>query len=1476
MESCVLVEKEEIKSDMMVKIVVIKILLWVICCLPYTLFAQDSKVLSDRMEAVFKTLRAQERKVLVEEYVGAMTSSFLAEEEKVALDSVFYQLQALHVPIVPDLKNYVSCVNGFYRRQEKENLKVWLVGIQNALSAPERKRTLIKSYLESVSSLADRQALYDNNGIQWLFRGKMSWHSEPFRVELQEGDLVCSTHKDSIAIYSTTGVFVIGEDTLKARGGWVKWDGNKEMSAELNRFSVNLKSSSYTADSVLFHYDARYSGPLLGTLKDNALKYVRGKDVPYPEFVSYGIDIEIRDIYKDMYFRGGVTYKGLKFFGIGTEESPAFLHVIPGDSISLKLYSKQFAFDSLRILSGHSAMEIVMNGGEITHSDINFLYTVPQNTLTIKRIGDNSLHLPFKDTYHQILFDMEEIFWPLDSNTLELRMSSRSGLFKATIESLNFFNDDVYDKIQGMDEINPLNGLLKCSLSLKKNTFTIADYAGFVKKPADQLRKQIVLLSYDDFVDYNESKDEVTLKQRLFDYTKARVGKQDYDNIRFFSQPGKSRLNATMDVRNYNLRIVGVEKLMISEARNIFVMPSDRMVLFLKNRDMAFNGKLNAGMFDMYGQNLFFSYDKYAIKLPKVDSTSMYTAGREQNSRGQRVQSLIRDITGEILIDKPDNKSGKKEDSGYPVLNSTGESFVYFDDPDIRNGQYKRDSFYFKIAPYTLKGINDGKGLRYAFSGTLVSNIVSPIQDTLKLQPDNALGLVYQTPDAGLELYRSGRIYNHIELNRKGFRAAGKVEMNKSRFQSDSILMLPSQMLSVTPELRVDAIPNQRPGAYGKKVRINYLSKEGNLQATSTAEPFDVYEGRVRHNGTLMVYESLLDASGKFGLEGAEFHSKLFHLQPERMQSPSTDLNIASVLNKDIRLNTSNVVADIDLVANKGKFVNNAENNKASFTGSRYSCTFESFTWYMKEAYLNIGVEDPELLAKLWKTEDVDRIPKAGRNVFVSTNPLLDSLKFIAPLARYDLRTGDIVCQWVNHVDVANGRFYPDKGDLFIHANGDIREFESGRLLCERRDSTKILNNVKFKLTGRLDFNGSGDYVYVSEEKKRSTIRFTQIGSDTLQQIYAKAELKEDAPLLLNDGFKYKGEVTLQSRHPNLYFSGYVRMTADTAMLNHTWVAVKDYLNSRCIRINLKTENRNDKGGRIYNGIYLYTDRSFKPYAAFLSNRSFYKDDLLAGGEGSLEWLAALKQYIISDTLRDRYYRFRYDPESIAVSSFGKINLDMKIPGITQDVAGHIRYDFMEERLDMTQVLWGVDFTLLSKMEAILLKDFMDKKARDIAMPRDLYEKIYELYGKGAMRVVDKTLKEEVCHIPDFLNQMFVMDSLEITWNEKTHSYVASGPVNVVAMSGKPVGKRMSVKMEFIRNRSENHYHLYIYDDKMWYYFEYSDHSLYTLSSNEEYNTVVRTEKPEKKMVQNQEKETLYTITLCPDSKMERFLKRVK
>ncbi|MEG0795197.1 MAG: hypothetical protein RR397_01625 [Odoribacter sp.] len=83
------------------------------------------------------------------------------------------------------------------------------------------------------------------------------------------------------------------------------------------------------------------------------------------------------------------------------------------------------------------------------------------------------------------------------------------------------------------------------------------------------------------------------------------------------------------------------------------------------------------------------------------------------------------------------------------------------------------------------------------------------------------------------------------------------------------------------------------------------------------------------------------------------------------------------------------------------------------------------------------------------------------------------------------------------------------------------------------------------------------------------------------------------------------------------------------------------------------------------------------------------------------------------------------------------------------------------------------------------------------------------------------------------------------------------------------------MKMELVRMRSGNHFFMYIYNDEFWYYFEYSDRNLFTLSSDTEYNESIKKESADKKVVKNLEKEILYTITLSPDSKKERFIKRI-
>lgn len=1446
------------------------------CHADFRLMAQDAKSLQQTLETIFKSVRVDEKKGLIDDCVEVWTSSFLNEAEKDSVEAVFQQMQQLRLSPAGELKDFAQCVNAFCKRQEKENLNIWLQGLLKAMNMPDKKRTYIKQYLVSTRSVVCEHILYKGASHRWIVEGKAVWQpGNPLRIDFEECEVICKTPKDSICIRPTSGSYVLNENSWQGKGGRVYWTMLDSAYADLSSYRVNLQLSEYTADSVLFYYDKAFDGAIPGQMKDNASKYARNKTKEFPYFVSYATDITIDSIFPYSTYKGGIIYAGEKLSGFGVEGRPASIHIQPNDTLEMFIYSTRFAIDSARVMAGISEMVLPMDSGRLYHPNVHFVYTAHNRTVTIKRQTEQSLYTPFRDDFHRILFGVEVLLWPVDSNYIEMSMNSRSGLFKAEVESLNFFNDNLYDAMQGLDEIHPLNGLHKASVLLQTNEFTVQEYAGLMKKPADQLRKEIISLSFNDFLDYDEKEDKVILKPRLFAYTEARVGKRDYDNIRFDSHPKDSRINAILNLRNFNLKIFGVEKFTISEKKDIYVEPSGETVVMMKNRDMEFSGKLKAGMFDMFGTNLFFSYDRYTVDLTHVDSTGMYLTDRMTKKRGERVNSLIRDVTGDIVIDKPNNKSGKKENPDFPIFHSTKDSYVYFDDSEIRNGVYKRDSFHFIIRPYTLKNINDASKFRYAFSGTMVSNIVPDINDTLILMRDNTLGMVYDTPEKGLALYGEGNLRSRITLSLKGFMADGTVRMNGSRFESPDILMTPDSMMTATPLLAVDSVPGERPQATGKDVNIKYLKQGNNLVAVSTGSPFDIYKGRIQHTGTLFVYKTQMDAAGNLEMKDARLSSRLFHLQDHNILSEHTDLRLSSLGNKNIQLNTYNVKANIDLAQNKGKFMNNEDANKADFPSNHYQCSFKSFIWYMNEAYLNIGIEDEKELHRIWQIDDENRIPDQGKNIFVSTDRNCDSLTFIAPLAKYNLATGDIQCYWVNHIDLANGRFYPDEGKIFIGSNGDIQEFRQGRLLCEMTDKTKMLNNVDLKLKGRYDFNGSGDFDYINQNWQRSVIRFTEIRTDTLRHIYARMNMPADAQFNLNTGITYKGTITLFSKEKNLFFNGYTGLTADNTYLKHNWLKVKTYFIARDIRIPVQIENRNDKDQRIYNGIFLNVDKVVKPYAAFQSNRLFYNDELVIGGQGEMVWSDREKKYVICDTSVARDYRMTYDPSASVVAAYGHLNIALEAPGIYQNAAGNIQYDLKEEKLTIEQALYMLHLPLLGKLEGVLIKEWADKKKKGITVSSGLRSKLTAIYGSREMGSIHKQLDRSANNIPDSLNQTFVFDSLNLEWDIKKKSYVAKGKTFLLTLLRRPVEREMEVKMELIRRRSGNQIYLYLYDGPVWYYFEYNDKVLYTLSSNAEYNEIVRNEKADKKEIRDNEKQLLYTITLCPDSKKERFLKRI-
>ena len=222
-------------------------------------------------------------------------------------------------------------------------------------------------------------------------------------MTFEDATVVCKTPKDSILIYNTRVSYELQGHTMEGNGGRVYWQSEDTLYAELSRYGVDMAVSDYSADSVSFVYERQYDRPLAGKLRDNALKYkVANQEELFPQFISYDTDIKIDSLFPGISFRGGIQYDGMKLSGFSDKERPACVHIAPNDTTHMYVYSTRFSIDTARVVSGTSRMVLPLGSGRFSHPNVNFAYTRKDHTVTVKRISEQSQHLPFRDDYHQI------------------------------------------------------------------------------------------------------------------------------------------------------------------------------------------------------------------------------------------------------------------------------------------------------------------------------------------------------------------------------------------------------------------------------------------------------------------------------------------------------------------------------------------------------------------------------------------------------------------------------------------------------------------------------------------------------------------------------------------------------------------------------------------------------------------------------------------------------------------------------------------------------------------------------------------------------------------------------------------------------------------------------------------------------------------------------------------------------------------
>lgn len=1464
-----------------------------------TTFSGNTEYYSAELKSFMGNNLNDENNNVIELFIEAWNGedSLFSNDEKTVIMQLSRKLIDHNAKPSPHFINFLACTYAFKQDITRENDYItWNKALDHYLSLDDISIHRINHIILSTLNLLKNNAIYISASTVWKcsHAGYKLTFDQELTAEFEQTKLSCYAKRDSIEIKDTKGRVYLMDNKWEGKGGIVTWERGgynpDDVYATIDNYSIDLHRSEYTADSVVFINKVYFEAPLKGTLNDK-VKYNKDKgSATYPQFSSYTKSFSIAGLYNNIDYEGGLSMQGAKLIGTGTAQVPAQIYIYHNDTLRVIASSGYFGFKANEINGRNTSILIKLKKDSIFHPGLTLHYTVANKELILMRGQDYTSKSPYFNSYHNMDMSFEQLTWRMDEPFMRFTASRGSSIGNANFQSVSFFDYNNYLDLQGRDAVHPLISIRSFARKFGWEEFPVRDYAEYLKMPEHVVKQMLMRMSVEGFVFYDNTRERVTIKPRLHDYIAASVNRIDYDVINFPSRVEVPLENAIFDLQNFDLTINGIPRISVSNSQNVLIYPRQERIILKKNRSFQFDGIVDAGLFSFYGSNLFFSYDSFKIDLQNVDSLHIRFQSGKQDNYGfpviEECKNMIRHITGEILIDEPDNKSGRKSYPEYPVFKSKENSYVYYNTPDIQNGIYDSDDFFFEVKPFTMDSLNNFNAHEMNFNGEFQSaGIFPPIEQTLGLQADNSLGFQHSTNEEGLPVYGGKGTYkNNISLDNKGLWGSGRLEYLTSVTRSDNFIFYPDSMDTRAAEYTVNRKTTEVefPYVHSDKPFIHWMPYIDEMYAYKKDDNFTLFNDSTLLAGNLKLTPGGLSGEGRMDLTNSDLISDHFEYKANEIYSDTADFRLKSIHTEGFTVLTDNINARIDYNLKKGVFQSNEGFTLVNFPENRYLSYIDQFVWDMQKEELAMGSDigsEPESYEI-----DFDDMEQTGPT-YISMHPGQDSLSFRSSLAYYDYEKNLLKATRVKYLEIADARIYPDSMNVTVEEDAEMTPLHNATIQANRQSKYHVLHSATIKVTGKNDYHGSGNYDYVDENNDVQLIRFEKISVDTGLSTIASGKIVEPDDFTLSPNYSYQGKVNLDARDRFLTFEGAVHIESNCNRMNTKWVEFKSVIDPDEIFIPLPDEPVGINKTRLFNGLFVYYD-SVHIYPAFLTPWKNYSDNSIISSSGYLyydkasqRYKIASKQKIFDQSIPGNYVSLHR--ESCNLYGEGKLNLGQELGQVSLHPVGNARYNSEDNSVTLDLML-AVDFYAPEEIINIIAYEI---DSLPNLSPTDLNSQVY-VKGMNEWLGVEKAsaLKDEVSlfgsykEIPPELEHTILFNELTLVWNDETNSYRSVGEIGIGSINKTQINKKVKGMIELQIKRSGDILDIYLEaDPRNWYYFGYTRGVMQTLASNREYLDMIKELKPRQRKRKAQHRGgTPYNFIISTDRKMGLFLRRYR
>ena len=1367
----------------------------------------------------------------------------------------------------------------------------WLDVIEGIIELSGKKKMAL--FCEFTNNLLVEKKLYDSKLVSWSTDSddfSFSFTSSRAVVNFKSNlTLNCSNKKGDITVYNTKGKYYPLLYQWYGSGGFIYWDNHNfsrdSVYVELSNYNVNTKETQIVADSSILYNSAVFNKGLQGQIIN---KISSGKQKSkYPSFTSYDKNIEIKNIFENIDYKGGYKLIGKDFAADGGEDAKARMIFKKDDKEIFVANSNSFNIKEERISSSSCGVKIFFDNDSLHHSNLRFKYLNNKRQVQFYRDRKGASNAPMLDTYHQLTIDFELLEWDIDSNIITFGSLPETFESVVRFESMDMFLQSRFDEAQGIDAINPL---ILISNYVKYNNnrleFSVRNFARFAGFPIHQIKPYLINLASYGFIFYDFSNDNITVQPILFNYIDAASGIGDYDVISFqssrFNADEASKINnhivnAILDLSSKDLIISGIREIELSNKRNVFLFPNRGMVTIKKNRDFKFDGQILAGngRLNLFGRDFSFVYDDFKVDLKHIDSVQIsvpvepIVLDQYNNEKLTNIRTVFEYIDdpdavsqGEIRIDHPSNKSGIRKDSfpEFPIFSSFQKSYAYYDGPySVYRKSYNRDNFFFHLDPYSIDSVDVYMAKGLWFSGSFESAGIFPnFLDTLRVQEDLSFGFKRETPAAGFSIYNDKAKYtNEISLSNQGLKGNGAFEYLTSYAIASDITWFPDSANLNTDTFNIEEVivGIEFPQVTNTNTYMRYLPYQDELYINMKDTEFNMY-GSTFFAGNLLMRPTGLIGDGIMKLDKADVASESFVYNAKWFGSESADLQVfEDTLGFSFKAN--NLRTHIDLQEREGIFHSAGDDSYVELLANKYMCYIDKLIWDMDNASLDLSNEH-------------DSISTGSQ--FISIHPDQDSLSFFSSSASYSLKDYIIYANGVDSILVADAVLYPDSGKVIVHKEAVIPTLHNAVLVAGNLTRYHKFAKASVDIISANAYTGSGYYTFIDAMDNRQEMFFDSIMVNQYTITEAHGGLADSSSFSIDSKFDFKGGIDLYADKKHLTFDGYFMMNHNCSLLAKEWVKFRSEIDPNNINITINNQVVNENNETLYTGV-LFRKDTFDIYSTFLSKKVNDLDIEMINASHSIIYDDSKSAYIINpyDSLSNTFMLF---DSSCRTLGEGNINLNMKLGRIESEVVGLIQHDMKEHDVRISGFLM-LNFPFSEKAMESMAEDLgaIGYDEYDTTFARNVRRIIKDQQEAEEYILSPETIKPS--NFPEDMVSTFTFSDIDLKWDATNNSFVSYGDIGLGNIYSYPVTDYLTGNIIFEKKigRSEDAL-IMRFESSMdeQYCFKYERGSMWSFTFNIPFSEQISKESDAKKRLSGRPK---YNYSFKDEDWMEKIDKQI-